>query len=208
MPLPDQQSILYESKLNVVPNPTDGKVAFQLLDKYLVKAVSTGLVIIDQSAAHERVLYERFVRQLKVEDGASQQSLFPQTITLHASDFAMVMEMARELKSLGFQFEIFGKNALLINGIPAGLRGSEREIFEGLVEQFKMNQSELQVPLRENLARALAKRGAIQPGKKLAREEIDSVIAGLFACSNPNFSPEGNPTFFTFDASKLESFFN
>ena len=208
MPLPDQQSILYESKLNVVPNPTEGKVAFQLLDKYLVKAVSTGLVIIDQSAAHERVLYERFVRQLKVEDGSSQQSLFPQTITLSASDFAMVMEMSREMKSLGFQFEIFGKNALLINGIPTGVRGSEREMFEGLIEQFKMNQAELQLPLGENLARALAKRGAIQPGKKLAKEEIDSVIAGLFACSNPNFSPEGNPTFFTFDASKLESFFN
>lgn len=208
MPLqPDRQSVLYESKINSDQKPTEGKISFQLFDKYLVKALSTGLVIIDQCAAHERVLYERFARQLAAEDGSSQQSLFPQTITMNAADFAMVMEMARELKALGFQFEIFGKNALLINGIPSGLRGSEKEIFEGLVEQFKMNQSRLQVPLRENLARALAKRGAIQHGKKLAPEEIDAVIAGLFACANPNFSPEGNPTFFTFDASKLESFF-
>jgi len=209
MPLaPDQSSILYESKLNTPAGPTDDRILFQLLDRYLIKVVSTGLVVIDQSAAHERVLYERFMRQLKGEDGVSQQSLFPQTITLNAADFAMVLEVGRELSSLGFQFEVFGKNALLINGVPTGLRGSEKEIFEGLVEQFKMNQSELELPLRENLARALAKRGALQRGKKLAREEIESVIAGLFACSNPNFSPEGNPTFFTFDASKLEAFFS
>jgi DNA mismatch repair protein MutL len=204
----DQQSVLYESRLNTEIKPSVEKISFQLLDRYLVKALSTGLVIIDQSAAHERVLYERFVRQLATEDGSSQQSLFPQTVTLHAADFAMAMEMGQELKALGFQFEIFGKNALLINGIPSGLKGSEKEIFEGLIEQFKMNQSRLQVPIRENLARALAKRAAIQPGKKLAREEIESVIGGLFACSNPNFSPEGKPTFFTFDASKLEGFFS
>lgn len=204
----DQQHVLYESKLNSSPKTNEERISFQLFDRYLVKAVSTGLVIIDQSAAHERVLYERFMRQLNLEDGSSQQSLFPQTITMNAADFTMVMEMAKELKALGFQFEVFGKNALLINGIPTGMARPEKEIFEGLIEQFKMNQSRLQVPLRENLARALAKRGAIQPGKKLAREEIEAVIAGLFACGNPNFSPDGNPTFFTFDASKLEGLFS
>jgi DNA mismatch repair protein MutL len=208
MPLqPDQTSVLYASKLNTDAKPSEEKISFQLLNRYLVKAVSTGLVVIDQSAAHERVLFERFNKHLNIDDGSSQQSLFPQTITMNPSDFAMVMEMERELISLGFQFEVFGKNALLITGIPTGLTGSEKEVFEGLIEQFKMNQSGLELPLRENLARALAKRCAIQPGKKLAREEIEAIIAGLFACANPNFSPDGNPTFFTFDASKLESFF-
>jgi DNA mismatch repair protein MutL len=89
-----------------------------------------------------------------------------------------------------------------------GTAGSEKEIFEGLIEQFKINQTELRVPMHESLARALAKRAAIPAGRKLAREEVDAVIAGLFACANPNFSPDGSPTFFTFDASKMESYFS
>jgi DNA mismatch repair protein MutL len=201
-------SIRLESNVNREVSSAESKISFQLLDKYLVKVVSNGLVIIDQSAAHERVLYERFLDQLKSDEGSSQQSLFPQTVTLGAADFAMVMEMAREIRALGFQFEIFGKNALLINGVPTGLVGTEKEVFEGLIEQFKINQSQLRVPMHESLARALARRAAIPAGKKLAKEEVDAVIAGLFACANPNFSPDGSPTFFTFDASKMENYFS
>lgn len=204
----DSSSIRFDSHANPEGVAAGEKISFQLLNKYLVKVVSNGLVIINQSAAHERVLYERYLHQLKSDEGSSQQSLFPQTITLGAADFAMVMEMAREIRALGFQFEVFGKNALLINGVPTGMVGVEKQVFEGLIEQFKIYQSELRVPMHESLARALAKRAAIPPGRKLAKEEVDAVIAGLFACANPNFSPDGSPTFFTFDASKLESFFN
>jgi DNA mismatch repair protein MutL len=209
IPLPsDSPAIRLESNVNREVAAAEGKISFQLLNKYLVKVVSNGLVIIDQSAAHERVLYERFLHQLRSDEGSSQQSLFPQTVSLGAADFAMVMEMAREIRALGFQFEVFGKNTLLVNGVPTGLAGTEKEVFEGLIEQFKINQSQLRVPMHESLARALACRAAIPTGKKLAKEEIDAIIAGLFACSNPNFSPDGSPTFFTFDASKMENYFS
>jgi DNA mismatch repair protein MutL len=204
----DAQAIRFESNINQQGLPAGEKISFQLLNKYLVKVVSNGLVIIDQSTAHERVLYERFLQQLKSDEATSQQSLFPQTITLGASDFAMVMEIAREIRALGFQFEMFGKNTLLISGVPPGMGGTEKEVFEGLIEQFKINQSELRVPMHESLARALAKRAAIPAGRKLAKEEVDALIAGLFACANPNFSPAGSPTFFTFDASKMEDYFS
>ena len=164
-------------------------------------------MIIDQQAAHERVLFEKFINRLKSGTGNSQQSLFPQTISLSPADFAMVMEIENELTALGFRFELFGKNALLISGVPVGCGSNEKEIFEGLIEQFKINQSELELPLRDNLAMALARRTAVKSGQKLLPEEIQSIVEGLFACSRPNFSPDGRPTFFTFETSKIESYF-
>jgi DNA mismatch repair protein MutL len=164
-------------------------------------------MIIDQQAAHERVLFEKYTTRLKGTPGNSQQSLFPQTVTLSASDFALIMEVEQELISLGFRFEIFGKNAVLVTGIPVGVEASEKELFEGLLEQFKKNQSELQLPLQDNLAFALAKRSSVKSGQKLMAEAIQSIVEGLFACAKPNFSPDGRPTFFTFDTSKIESYF-
>ena len=164
-------------------------------------------MIIDQQSAHERVLFEKYRVQLNGNPGSSQQSLFPQTISFSASDFALVMEMEKEIKALGFRFEVFGKSALLISGIPTEASGNEKSLFEGLVEQFKRNQSELSIPLGENLAQSLAKRTAIKTGQKLMKEEMDAIVQGLFACNNPNFSPEGKPTFFIFDSSKIENHF-
>ena len=164
-------------------------------------------MIIDQQSAHERVLFEKYMLQLKGSPGTSQQSLFPQAITFGASDFALVMEMEQEIRTLGFRFETFGKNTIQVSGIPTETSGNEKELFEGVVEQFKRNQSELSIPLRENLARSLAKRATIKTGQKLLKEEMEAVIQGLFACSNPNFSPEGKPTFFIFDSSKIENYF-
>jgi DNA mismatch repair protein MutL len=166
-------------------------------------------MIIDQQLAHERILFERFIGQLKNKASDSQQSLFPQTVTMSAPDFALVMEMEKEITALGFRFEIFGKNALLINGVPPNLAGSgEKALLEGLVDQFKINQSELALPINENLARALAKRACIKSGQKLVKEEMQSLIEGLFACLTPNYSPDGKPTFFIFDSFKIESQFN
>jgi DNA mismatch repair protein MutL len=206
------ETLRFESAINnrtdgSVPFKEEGQPVFQFQQKYLVKAVRNGLMIIDQQSAHERVLYDKYIQNFKGTPGSSQQSLFPQTITFTASDFTLAMEMEQEIKALGFRFELFGKNALLVSGIPAGLKGSEKELFEGLIEQFKQNQAELQLPLRENLALALARRSGIPSGQKLADEEMKALIEGLFTCSNPNYSPSGKQTFFVLDTSKIESYF-
>ncbi len=207
LPNTGSKSIRFESNFGERPSGTEEKISFQFQQKYIIKVVSNGLLIIDQQAAHERVLFDRFLTQLRADHSASQQCLFPQTIQLGAADFALVLEIEKEIRALGFQFEIFGKNTLLVSGIPMGAHGEEKAMFEGFLEQFKANQSELNIPLRENLARSLAKRTAIPSGQKLTREEIEALVAGLFACPNPNFSPDGKPTFFTFDTSKMESYF-
>jgi len=206
----EDKVLRFESALNQPGSPgliKDEQAYFQFQQKYIVWASKSGLMIIDQQAAHERVLFEKSVARLKGNPGNSQQSLFPQTVTLSASDFALVMEVEQELVSLGFRFEVFGKNTLLVTGIPVGVEASEKELFEGLLEQFKKNQSELQLPLRDNLALALARRSSVKSGQKLVQEEIKSIVEGLFACAKPNFSPDGHPTFFTFESSKIESYF-
>ena len=165
-------------------------------------------MICDQQAMHERILYEKNLDRLKNKSGESQQSLFPQTVELPASDFALVMEMQQEIAALGFRFEIFGKSSLLINGIPAHITsGNEKEIFEGLLEQFKANQTQLSVPVHENLARALARRASIKSGQPLQKEEMMALIEQLFNCKTPNYTPYGTPTFFIFELGKIESYF-
>ncbi|MBX2914863.1 MAG: DNA mismatch repair endonuclease MutL [Cyclobacteriaceae bacterium] len=199
----------FESSINKTDETekTEEQGLFQFQQKYIIRASKTGLMIIDQQAAHERVLFERFLARQKGNAGNSQQSLFPQSVTLTASDYALAMEIEQELFALGFRFEIFGKHAVLVTGIPTGVTGTEKELFEGLIEQFKKNQAELQLPVRDNLALALARRAAVKSGQKLLPEEIKAVVEGLFACAKPNFSPDGRPTFFTFETSKIESYF-
>jgi DNA mismatch repair protein MutL len=206
---PPVQTLRFESSLNQSEESIEEKVCFQLHHKYIVKQVRSGMMIVDQQAAHERILFEKLVQLLKSKTAQSQQSLFPQAITFNAADFALVMEMQQEIEALGFRIEVFGKNTILVNGVPGNiLSRGERGLFEGLIEQFKINQAELSVPLGENLARALAKRASIKAGQVLVREEMKALIDQLFVCTSPNYSPDGRPTFFIFDMSKIESYFN
>jgi DNA mismatch repair protein MutL len=208
---PDVQTLRFESSMNRSAEElaAEDKILFQVHQRYIVRQVKSGLMIFDQQCVHERILFEKFLLQLSNKTGESQQSLFPQTISLSASDFAIVMEMEQEISALGFRFENFGKNTLVIRGIPANLAsGREKELFEGLIEQFKINQSELALPLKENLARALARRACIKTGQKLGKEEMQALVDSLFACKTPNYGPDGKPTFFIFELGKIESYFN
>jgi DNA mismatch repair protein MutL len=204
------QTLRFESAMNqsdgVVP---EEKTLIQLHNRYVIKQVRAGMMIVDQQAAHERILFEKFLNQLKNKTGQSQQSLFPQTVLLNPADFVLAIEMHQEISALGFRFEEFGKNTLVINGLPSTLAlGREKEIFEGLIEQFKINQSEYSISLHENLARSLAKRASLKAGQRLTREEMQSLIDNLFACHTPNYAPDGRPSFFIFDLTKIESYFN
>jgi DNA mismatch repair protein MutL len=207
----EAQTLRFESSINKTEDDVkpESKLLFQLHDRYIMREVRSGMMIVDQQSAHERILFEKFLNQLKNKSAESQQSLFPQTVNLSAPDFAMILEMEAEITALGFRFEVFGKNTIVVNGVPSGLpSGREKELFEGLLEQFKINQSELSLPLQENLARSLAKRASIKSGQKLAREEMQSLIDQVFGCKTPNYSPEGIPTYFIFELSKIESYFS
>lgn len=185
------------------------KAIFQLHNRYIVTQVKSGMMIIDQQAAHERILFEKYMGYLKNNKGASQQSLFPQTISLNPGDHSLVMDMEEEIRALGFLVEPFGKNDIIIKCMPADIgAANEREIFEGLIEQFKKNKSELSIPRKENLARALAKRTSIRKGARLNEQEMSGLIDQLFGCSSPNYAPNGQTTFHILDLNRIENYFN
>jgi DNA mismatch repair protein MutL len=166
-------------------------------------------MIIDQQAAHERVLYEKYLSALEKKSGASQQFLFPQALELSPSDFSLVMELENEIKSLGFIFSIFGKNSIVINGGPSDYYGgNEKELFEGLLEQFKQNRRDLSLDKAENLARSIARRSSIKAGQKLTNKEMSALIDQLFGCLNPNYAPNGQQTYYLLELNKITNFFN
>lgn len=162
-------------------------------------------MIIDQQAAHERILFEHFQAHLEQNQGISQQSLFPQTIDLNSADHALMEEILPEIQSLGFQLRPFGKTTYIVDGIPADLGSNVNEvaIIERLLEDFKHNKSELKLNKRENLARSLAKSAAIKPGTLLDNQAMAELIDRLFACESPNISLYGKPIIITFTMSEL-----
>ncbi|SIO23140.1 DNA mismatch repair endonuclease MutL [Algoriphagus halophilus] len=181
---------------------------FQVELNYIVAQMSTGMLIVDQQVAHERILYERYIKQLNSAQGPSQQCLFPPTVPLSPSDYALVMDILPELHSLGFMVSEFGKDTILIQGVPADIQSkSEKELFEGLIEQYKNFKNELSLDNRENLARSLARKSSLKRGQKLNSQEMETIVGQLFACQNPNYGLSGNKTFIKLDLSNIHSFF-
>ncbi len=169
-----------------------GKRVLQLKQKYILTPVKSGLMIIDQKRAHERILFERFMEILKSESVASQQQLFPQTIELNPADAEVLKNILSDLLSLGFDIREFGKNTFIINGTPGLLDVSSPEVIvEKLLEEYKNSPVDARLKVKEQVAVSLAKASAIEYGTELKPEEIDHLIDNLFACSTPNFSPDG-----------------
>jgi len=169
-----------------------GKTCFQFKNKYILSPVKSGLMVIDQRRAHERILYENFMTTLSNNAIASQQQLFPQTFDLHAADAELLRSVLDDLKLLGFDVRAFGNNSFIINGTPAMLnRSAPLEIIEGMLEDMKSTATNFKERAREKVAASLARASAIPYGYAMKPEEISQMIDQLFGCSTPNFSPAG-----------------
>ena len=204
------ESLTFQSALNSDKTASESfeRINFQLHNHYILSQVKSGMMMIDQQAAHERILFERFISYFNTSSGNVQQNLFPVSIELNPADYSLVMEMKEEIKALGFLFEDFGTNCVVINGTPAGLNAvSEKALFEGLLEQFKINKTELTLTKQENLARSLAKKSAVAIGTVLKPAEMNSIIDELFACDNPNYAPDGRLTYFILDLNQINNYF-
>lgn len=183
---------------------TDRQV-FQLHNRYILSQIKSGFMLIDQQAAHERILYERFLFQLNNHKGLSQQTLFPQTVTLNPADFALVNDLLPDFLSLGFQIRNFGKNTLIIEGVPADIaeHNNLESVLEQLLEDFKNNVSQLKLNKRDNLARTLAKNAALKIGTQLSSQEMNNMIDQLFACNMPNIAINGKQIVVTLTLTEL-----
>ncbi len=180
------------------------KKPFQLNQRFVVSSIKSGLLVIDQENAHERILYEEYLEALSGHGFASQQTLFPQTVHFNTPDANLLEELLPEIRKLGFDIRPFGPSTYIIEGVPADLGlGNEPQILEKLLESYKDNLSTLKLEKRDNLARSLAKRNSIKNGKKLESAEMNLLIDKLFACSIPSVSPGGKTIFITLSINEL-----
>jgi DNA mismatch repair protein MutL len=202
LPSPDQKAM--ESMRH---EAIDFKV-FQLNLKYLVTAYNGQVVIIDQQRAHERIVYEHFLASKSETPIATQQMLFPEQLELSVNDFQLVKSLLPEFKQLGFDVDLFGKNAIVVNGTPSDLDESNVKLMlEGILENFKLNTIDSKIEKRDNLCRAIARNSCIKYGKALELEEMKLLLNHLFACENPLYTANGKVIMMELELGEIEKFF-
>ncbi len=166
----------------------------QLHNKYILSQIKTGLMIIDQHVAHERILYEKALKRFEANMPFSQQLLFPKTIELDPGRFAVIREINGYLSKLGFEIKFFSRNTIVIEGVPDDVKkGSEEKILLDLIEEFAENQREKKLDDKENLAKTYSCKTAIKAGDYLSEKEMRLLIDQLFATSMPYVCPHGRP---------------
>jgi DNA mismatch repair protein MutL len=184
------------------------KEPYQIHGQYLVSHIKSGFMLIDQQAATERILYERYLAALENQPIATQAALFPKNIELSGADAALLRDILPEVNCLGFDIQEFGGNTFVIHGTPADMAGQREEVLlEKVLNQYKDN-FELELGIRDNLARSMAKSAALKRGQSLTVREMQDLIDQLFACALPFQSPSGRNCFITFDLEDLQKRFN
>jgi len=180
----------------------------QLLKTYISTPTTRSFIIIHQQAAHERILYERYKAAAVGKQIPSQKSLFPTTLSLSAPDAILLSELLPDLNQLGYTIEPFGKDSYIIQGTPADTgHGDDKAALENLLEQFKNFTSEIRFSRRERLIRTMARQQAIKPNTALSEKEMRMLVNDLFACTQHNVTPGGDPTFIEFRPDYVEKLF-
>ncbi|HUX61758.1 MAG TPA: DNA mismatch repair endonuclease MutL [Ignavibacteriaceae bacterium] len=166
----------------------------QLHNKYILSQIKTGLMIIDQHVAHERVLYEKVWKRFEADLPFSQQLLFPKTVEFDPGSFGLVKEIYPFLTKLGFTLKFFSKNTIVIEGVPEDVKsGSEENVLLELINEYTANQREKKLESKENIAKSYSCKAAIKAGDYLSEKEMRLLIDQLFATSMPYVCPHGRP---------------
>ena len=198
--------------------PSDrSPVHYQYKGQYIMTAVKSGLMVIDQHRADIRILFERYASAGSAEGGAaSQRLLFPETMQLSPSDSVTMEQILPELSSLGFDLSPLGGGTYAVNGIPAGLEGVEsialiRQILVDVADHDAMTGSASQVidlTVSQSLHLSLARAAAIPYGQVLSNEEMENIVNSLFSCSNVNYTPDGKPILVILPQTDIDGLFD
>ena len=184
----------FDNRSSDVNSPGDTPFIIQLHNKYILSQIKTGLMIIDQHAAHERVLYEKALKRFDANLPFSQQLLFPRTIELDPASFTILKDIHSFLSKLGFALKYFSKNTVVIEGVPEDVkRGSEERVLLEIINEFVANQREKKLEERDNIAKSYSCRTAIKAGDSLSEKEMRLLIDQLFATVIPYVCPHGRP---------------
>lgn len=181
---------------------------FQLKQRYIITTVKSGLMMIDQLKAQERVMFESFLQMLQTNQGVMQKSLYPVKVSLSPNDSALILELMEKLTSIGFDISVFSDNTFVINGLPAnlGINDPEKVIHE-LLENYKNHSGDLKTALDEKISYAMANTSARSFVRHLEQDEMRDLFYRLMSCSNHNYSPSGKPIISIISMDELEKRF-
>lgn len=182
--------------------------AFQVSAGFIVANKDNQLIVVDQRAAHERILFEKHMHNISRRSAPIQQLLFPRTLELSGPDYVLAHEIMEDMKELGFDVADFGTNCLIINGVPAEtMKGTEKELLEGLLEHFKHNSTHFANDKRKNLAVSLAQNEAIFRTRSMEKEELIELLEQLFDCEQPAIRPNGKAVYIELNTNYLSDRF-
>jgi DNA mismatch repair protein MutL len=177
----------------------------QLKNKYILTPVKSGLMLIDQHRAHERILFEKFIQSLAMNYPLAQHTLFPETIELDQADYLILREILDDLHAIGFDIRDFGSNSIVIGGYPGDSHNENpRDLIEKFLEKYKSTAGDIKISVREKIARSLASTGAVGYGETLSPAAMQDLVDNLFACESPGYSPSGKPVITIIGIEELE----
>jgi len=184
-------------------------VHYQYKGKYIMTAVKSGLLIIDQNRAHIRILYEKYLDRIKNRGGSSQKMLFPEIIRLTPSECVVLEKISREVETLGFDISPLGGGSYSVNGVPSGLEGVDYvRLLKNIIDEAIEEGVPAGDKLHRSLALQMARSAAIPYGQVLGNAEMESLVNELFACSNVNYAPDGKPVICIFKQQEIERLFS
>jgi DNA mismatch repair protein MutL len=200
----EKQTELFENQQEIKTQTT-----FQIQKKYILSSIKSGIVLIHQSLAHQRVLYEQFLESITVKEANSQILLFPVKINFSSAEIEMIYTIKTELENAGFSFDEFKKDSVTIKGIPISVTESKITI---IIEEL-LNDINLEVPDAsfshfDVMAKSFAKTLSIKTGTKLSEKEQEGLVNDLFSCKEPTVSPTGKLIFKTLTMNEIDNLFN
>ncbi|MCT4628757.1 DNA mismatch repair endonuclease MutL [Winogradskyella sp.] len=184
------------------------KTTFQLQQKYIVSTLKSGMLVIDQNRAHQRVLYENFLKHITIKEATSQQLLFPLQLHFTPSESNIIKDLKEDLEYTGFVFSNVTEEDITITGVPVGVPESEVSIIlEQLISDVENDVPDANFSATDLLAKSMAKSLAIKNGQTLNSTEQEHLVNSLFACKEPNVSPTNRITFVTLSVDDIEKKF-
>jgi len=197
------QEKLFDNEQTYPSNKT-----IQIQRKYLLSSIKSGVVLIHQSLAHQRVLYEEFFNSSSQEEVHSQQLLFPITISFSSTEIEMLYTLKSELENVGFCFDEFTKESITIKGTPMSISESKiSKILEELLENINVDVPDINFKPLEIMASTFAKSIAIKTGHVLSQKEQENLVNSLFSCKEPSISPSGKAIFKTLTLQEIDHLF-
>lgn len=181
---------------------------YQIHKKYIVSTIKSGMLVMDQGRAHQRVLYEQFLTNITIQKAASQQLLFPLELYFSADEMQVLRDMQPTLENTGFVFDVFTTDAIQISGLPVLMAESDVSVvLEELIHNIQNEIPESSFSQSDTIAKSMAKSLAVKTGTYLTDKEQENLVNSLFACKEPTISPFQKPTFITFTVEDLDKRF-